>query len=277
MTNTTFGVEYVSKVDYLRYKAREKGIAPTELVIDDNLLSALGITNTDIVSLLDAERPNANEIAIKDLKLGYFSSVQNYIFQTGYVINKKAADNYEEHTDTFHYQGHRLLVNAFTSANQDKIYVCFAGMTGANKHEFSNILKTLTGYPSREMDIAREVISAYKEKYPDKQIIAVGHSMGGGLATYAAIKNHTSAVTFNAMGLSHLRLQDHFRHKEQILQINSKKDPLHRLQKPFLHQYGKRLTVPGESKHSLVFNADEKKTRFADELQALVTARENRQ
>lgn len=277
MTNTNFGVEYVSKEDYLRHRAREKGVAPTQLAVDDDLLSALGITNSDIVSLLDAERPGAGEIDIKNLELGYFSSINNHIFQTGYIIKNKSTDNDHEYIDTLHHQGHRLLVNAFSSANKDKIYVCFAGMTGANKHEFTNILKTLTGYPSREMAIARKVISAYKAKYPDKQIIAVGHSMGGGLATYAAIKNHTSAVTFNAMGLSHLRLQDHFRHKKQILQINSKKDPLHRLQQPFLHQYGKRLTVPGESKHNLVSAADQKKIRFADELQTLVSARENMQ
>jgi len=56
--------------------------------------------------------------------------------------------------------------------------------------------------------LANEYVKEEIEKYGADNIVLTGHSLGGGLAQYAAAKNNISAVTFNSAGLWAPTIQD---------------------------------------------------------------------
>ena len=71
------------------------------------------------------------------------------------------------------------------------------------------------GAPSRQyvlgVSLATNVKEALRTREPDAQLTFVGHSLGGGLASKAAIATQTAAVTFNAAGLSFGETEDALR------------------------------------------------------------------
>lgn len=53
---------------------------------------------------------------------------------------------------------------------------------------------------------AATLVGEIVAKYPGRPVIATGHSMGGGLAMYAAMRTPVRAVTFNPAGLSQVSI-----------------------------------------------------------------------
>lgn len=53
---------------------------------------------------------------------------------------------------------------------------------------------------------AAALVGEIVAKYPGRPVIATGHSMGGGLAMYAAMRTPVRAVTFNPAGLSQVSI-----------------------------------------------------------------------
>lgn len=79
---------------------------------------------------------------------------------------------------------------------EDEYVVAFAG-TGDPMDLITDI-KNFVGLPTTQYQLAAHIAEAAVEKYPG--VTFVGHSLGGGLAQYAALKTTNNAVVFNAAG-----------------------------------------------------------------------------
>ena len=84
--------------------------------------------------------------------------------------------------------------------DNDDIVCAFAG-TGKNFKDWKNNFTQLVG-KSKQYDEALEYAKDISYRYPDKRIIFVGHSQGGGEAAYCAYNLGMQAETYNPAGLS---------------------------------------------------------------------------
>jgi pimeloyl-ACP methyl ester carboxylesterase len=78
------------------------------------------------------------------------------------------------------------------------IMVALAGTQ--DRTDWMTNIKQGVGLVPDQYDRAAQLVAAAKSKYGDR-VVVVGHSLGGGLATYAALSNHVRAQTYNAAGL----------------------------------------------------------------------------
>jgi hypothetical protein len=93
----------------------------------------------------------------------------------------------------------------YKNSKTEQIVVAFEGTNPLNPADWINNVGNGIGLPMAQYDYAVKVTELAMQKYKDKDIIVTGHSLGGGLAQYAASKLNVNAVTFNAAGLSWLK------------------------------------------------------------------------
>lgn len=84
------------------------------------------------------------------------------------------------------------------------VVLAFAGSNDA--HDWLSNFRQGLGFDDAQYDRARDVALLAKAAYGDRLAIT-GHSLGGGLASAAALAAQTPAVTFNAAGLSDKTIQ----------------------------------------------------------------------
>ncbi len=97
-------------------------------------------------------------------------------------------------------------IDAFRSGFKAGIYekdgeyvIAFAGTDGLlAPGDWANNFANGLGLPTVQYTLAGKIAAAAVEKYPG--VTFVGHSLGGGLAQYAALKTSNNAVVFNAAG-----------------------------------------------------------------------------
>ncbi|MEM6313754.1 MAG: hypothetical protein AAF743_06680 [Planctomycetota bacterium] len=91
--------------------------------------------------------------------------------------------------------GQLTVVAAFRGTDNDRGF--FQGM-----RDWSDNLGHGAGFLGipGQYDAARDLVAGLKEKYPGFPMITTGHSLGGGLAAYAAKAHGLTAFTFNAAG-----------------------------------------------------------------------------
>lgn len=122
-----------------------------------------------------------------------------------------------------------MKVGVFTGPN-DEIYLAFAGTEPGNRPGSlkSDLVQGL-GIKDTAYHDAVKIVKAFKDTYPNREIQLIGHSLGGGLATYAGIKNDVPVTAFNSAGLS-LALRNDLGadaiDRAQVNHFNTTNDPL---------------------------------------------------
>jgi len=81
------------------------------------------------------------------------------------------------------------------------VRVAFAGTDGLNRLDWKNNLSQSVGLQSKQYDQAVVLARKLNIRF-DGNVVFTGHSLGGGLASAAAMATGGNAVTFNAAGLS---------------------------------------------------------------------------
>jgi len=141
--------------------------------------------------------------------------------------------------------------------SKDNIIISFAGMSPRTRFRgLMTIIRTLLQRSdSKDLTFAVQAVKSVQMKYPDKQVILTGHSLGGLFSTWCGITLRLPAVNFNSMGLSHKQistLQHSGASQASIIQLNGKNDWLSSVvQRPFLTQPGVRFTMENFSGHGL--------------------------
>jgi len=88
--------------------------------------------------------------------------------------------------------------------DEEGLIVAFRG-TGGNGvlSDWITNIKQAFGFPTEQFNLAVSLASQVSAAIPTgSSLLFVGHSLGGGLASAAALATHRHAVTFNASGLS---------------------------------------------------------------------------
>ncbi len=95
--------------------------------------------------------------------------------------------------------------NGNPNPNDDRTIVAFAGTDMKSVEDWVTDAKQGVGLPSAQYDQAVDFANKWKEK-EGGNVILTGHSLGGGLAAYAAIKTdlHATAVNSAPLALNHL-------------------------------------------------------------------------
>lgn len=103
--------------------------------------------------------------------------------------------------------GEGYLSGVYTREENGREYtvIAYAGTDEHHKDWFTNIPQML-GYTPQQYKDALVIASYYKDK---DNVTLVGHSLGGGLASLAALVYDINAITFNAAGLSKGVMEDH--------------------------------------------------------------------
>lgn len=89
---------------------------------------------------------------------------------------------------------------------QGNYVVAYAGTEDAG--DWMENIEQLTG-DSEQYDEAVALAQAVTEAYGADNVVTTGHSLGGGLATLAALATGTNAVTFNPVGISDDTFESH--------------------------------------------------------------------
>jgi hypothetical protein len=99
--------------------------------------------------------------------------------------------------------GNDMRAALYTDGNGHYV-LAFAGTDS-----FSDVLTDIyqgVGLDTRQYDQARRLGQRLSDEYGD-DLVMTGHSLGGGAASYAALATGTTAVTFNAAGLSDANIE----------------------------------------------------------------------
>jgi hypothetical protein len=80
--------------------------------------------------------------------------------------------------------------------------VVFRGTRLGSLKDLSTNLRQFVNIVPERYQWAAELVRQVKEETPGARIVATGHSLGGGLASYAALLNGQEAVVFNPAGFS---------------------------------------------------------------------------
>ena len=89
----------------------------------------------------------------------------------------------------------------------DAVTVVFRGTRRNASTDLVADASQFMGLPSDYYSWASSALHSAMAKYPGRRVVATGHSLGGGLAMYAALINGTSAVIFNPAGISAATLE----------------------------------------------------------------------
>ncbi len=128
--------------------------------------------------------------------------------------------------------GARLLIDEQT----DDIVVSYRGSNRPDKDItdwIDNFNQGFGGLPT-QYKMAEELLNAVCNAFPDRKIIVTGHSLGGGLASWATLNNSYNNVecyTYNAAGLSPENLftgdiQQRAEAENKIVNVRNKRDPV---------------------------------------------------
>ena len=109
--------------------------------------------------------------------------------------------NYSEVTKSFsNLELGDVIAKVFLNERDKHCVVAYSGT-----YSFPELMKNagsiLTGDAREHFVPANRLFEAVKNKYPGYEIIAVGHSAGGGLAQYVAAKHDAHAITYAAAGI----------------------------------------------------------------------------
>lgn len=102
--------------------------------------------------------------------------------------------------------GFRAVALQPTDANDRRVIVAFAGTRDAVDWK-ANAGQGL-GLPTKQYSAAVQFADKWKATHGDRNVILTGHSLGGGLASYASIKTGLRATAVNSapLALNHLGL-----------------------------------------------------------------------
>jgi len=92
------------------------------------------------------------------------------------------------------------------SAAEDRYVLSFRGTDNVGDDWDTNIAQG-QGEPARQYDLALALAMDITTVLPSEDISYTGHSLGGGLATFAAIATHREATVFNSAALHHATAQ----------------------------------------------------------------------
>ncbi len=130
--------------------------------------------------------------------------------------------------------------NLYKNSKTHEVVLAFAGTDFSLPDVLTDIEQGLTGGESVEQyQLALELTEIAKKKY-GANLHLTGHSLGGGLAQYAALHNDVPAVTFNAAGLCQNNLvcvgNSFPKEGDTVININLEGDPVSSL--PLTKQIG---------------------------------------
>jgi len=149
-----------------------------------------------------------------------FAMLSNNAYELGSRPHFNLPDNIQEINYTFDAEGTGLELRLYSRLKDeaiDEVFVAFKGTDGKTDKFNGNYFKG-------QYDVSDKVIEDILSKYPNANIVATGHSLGGGLALHASlIYKGVHAYVFNPSYRVHNsdNYNDNVRHSFQ-----EKGDPL---------------------------------------------------
>lgn len=128
----------------------------------------------------------------------------------------------------------RAIALKSTDPNDHRVIVAYAGTTFTDLKDWKANLGQGTGLPTKQYGQAVDFANKWKAT-EGSSVILTGHSLGGGLASYAAIKTnlHATAINSAPLALDHLGLNplDALRITQyyvpgEVLSVENKTNPL---------------------------------------------------
>lgn len=96
----------------------------------------------------------------------------------------------------------------YATSNPANIVISFAGTDFTNINVVKTDVDVARNLNPAQYQLAFEYVAEVKKAYPGAKIVVVGHSLGGGLAQYAAALNGLEGYTFNALGLNQVQMDE---------------------------------------------------------------------
>ena len=106
-----------------------------------------------------------------------------------------------------------LSYDIFEKQNSNNVVIAFRGTDSKWDYFVSN----LTPFISPGYKQAKKEVLEYKDAHPDKKVIVVGHSLGGGIALSVSVWNGVNAYTFDSSPRIFDGLGDHIEPAERVL------------------------------------------------------------
>lgn len=170
-----------------------------------------------------------------------------YDAQTGNLIGDRTSD---------------LMIGVYSenTAGKTRYFLSFVGTQGGRPATLKSNLAQGLGIEDTAYNEAEAVVRTFVAKYGKEHVELVGHSLGGGLATWAGIRNGVKATGFNSAGLHvHMRnrLGARLINEAEVDHYNTATDPIsQRLESRLLgltagSQVGRRHVISGSTGHSL--------------------------
>lgn len=165
--------------------------------LGDNAIDFVGDVFDDVSHPGDPTPRAAQGLAFAETKgasdLAYDADVgETYEFANG---TQWRVVDLEDDSDT----GFRAIALRSTDPNDDRVIVAFAG--SSDGADWKNNFEQGFGLPSDQYRQAKEFAAEWKQR-EGSNVILTGHSLGGGLASYAAIKNDLPATGVNSAPLA---------------------------------------------------------------------------
>ncbi|WP_010098586.1 Mbeg1-like protein [Ornithinibacillus scapharcae] len=108
-----------------------------------------------------------------------------------------------EESDSVDNQDTGFNARTYNNLTEDKITISFGGTEYAsNLKDLGTDGKLAIGKNNDQFNEAVEYVEKMMKLYPDKEIVLTGHSLGGAIAQYVALKTKIPAVTYNAPGIA---------------------------------------------------------------------------
>ena len=180
-----------------------------------------------------------------------------------------------------------LMMGVYTKMERDSFgqqvpvyYLSFTGTQAGRPATLKSNVVQAFGAEDSAYEEARLIVEAFKQKHGAGRVHVIGHSLGGGLATWAGINAGVRVTGFNSAGL-HINLRNRLgasRINEafdsgKVRHFNTKKDPISQIGEArrfgidASSQIGTRYLIPNSKGHSLKWHG-EGLARLRSEIQA---------